>query len=783
VLLFVLVCCCSIGTSSLSQCKVKITCPDDGVGVENDLVVKANLQGRTANVMIQLMYADLYREYVGARGVVAGVTSQDQVHILKRLKRAFGIELCGTEVVNERMPDFIDCPYISPPQHTPYHQNYMFYSGETRVRIREKLLSNVPSSFQPKQVPSPSDVVIHYRKYSSSSSLQIPELYFETILNDLERRRGLFGRRKDYNVYYITEPEVHASSNDALLLFLRTRFGAMPFQGQSEIEDMLFAIQAGTIILTEGTFSWMIGFLSEFTYQRIHVPFRSTKQRSKWYPDARLFVHDDPRYVYHDLDAEILSFQTPSHVLNSNSYFTRVIKRRPHGVPWLRLGVDKKKNRKQKTNAETIICDFPSSLKIIVNKESRVEIVKGEHEEKEEHCVPHTVREFCYDTFHAAMISYCTRFITSATIAKKMISSSLSNKHDLESFRKLQICNHHDRDCRVRYLKYLTSSPKARKVEWRLQNTATNISSSVSKQFISYDCNTLPEISPYLHIHGLVRSALYPFESMISSVCPLMSSLAPPPFPRMLEKEEGGKKQEDYVVISWYTSNYEDKALRLLESCEKFEIQCVLYEIKEPYVISLSKFENVTIPKSNLVIMKPWFLLYAMRVLQPGRNLLYVDIDMVFRSKPKFVLSQNYQVDMMMYDFNQEFSIPNLPYSIVTPSSVLYLHPSSRTQAFVSEWASTTIYNPFAPDDHLFDYTMEFSTCEWRSILKIHWLSKAHVRYQSLKHFNDVKLDEIIIDHPDEINMHSTQVFDMIVPAWSKENRSVVGYVRILKME
>ncbi len=689
------------------------------------------------------MYAQSYAEYVNAGGVVV-FTRENNANTFERLRESF--DICEKEIRRPEMPDFVDCDYVKPPQHTPYHQNYNFYIGDVRRRYQETF-----RRLHEQIKVRPNDVVIHYRKYEYGSEKYryVPKTYFENIVRDLRQRRGyrhgVSKRQDDIKVYYITEPELH-ERDDPFLRFFRNELGALPYRGKNEIEDMIFATRAGTIVLTQGTFSWMIGFLSNLTYQKIHVPFRSSRQSTEWYPSARLFVHDDPRYVYHDLDNPEYNIQTASEVLKTNSYFSRAVRRRPRRVPWLLQQSDENEEQKE---SFTDTCDVSSSTtKVILNQDSRLGVLNSKVE-----CVPHAIREFCYDSFKAHMVSHCTRSIT----------KSLMSSYDLAQFRDFQLGQ--ERDQRAKYIRYLTSlQTRSRGIEWHDEKNPHNMN-IVPKSLISHDCGkTLPEISSSLHIHEIVRSSLYPFGSVMTSQrCPLSPLAAPC---------ENQNEEEDYVVIAWYTSNREDKALRLLRSCERFGIPCMLYEIKKPFVISLNQHENVTLPSSNLVNLKPWFLLHAMRVLQPGRDFLYVDIDMVFESRPEFTVPEN--LDMMLYDFNQEYSKPNLPYHIVAPSSVLYLRPTSRTQSFVSEWASSTIYNPFAPDDHLLDHVMEFSTCDWRSILHIETLSKAHTRYRTLNHFDDA--DEVIIDHPDGLHEHNTQVNDMFIPVWSDD---VVGFVRI----
>ena len=168
-------------------------------------------------------------------------------------------------------------------------------------------------------------------------------------------------------------------------------------------------------------------------------------------------------------------------MLKTDSYFSRAVRRRPRRVPWLLLQSEQNENQ-QESFIDT--CDLPSTTKIILNKDSRLDVLNSKEE-----CVPRAIREFCYDSFKAHMVSHCTRSIT----------KSLMSSYDLVQFRSFQLGQ--QRDQRAKYVRYLTSlQTKSRGIQWYDENPHNmNI---VPKSLISHDCGkTLPpEISPSLHM-------------------------------------------------------------------------------------------------------------------------------------------------------------------------------------------------------------------------------------------------------------------------------------------
>jgi hypothetical protein len=99
--------------------------------------------------------------------------------------------------------------------------------------------------------------------------------------------------------------------------------------------DWSFATVAPTLIGSFGTFTWMAAFLSEG--KSIHLPYISSLEHGAyWFPLQHLFIHDDPRITYHDVQNHgNITFEKASEVLARDTVFSRAVKNRIDPCPGL----------------------------------------------------------------------------------------------------------------------------------------------------------------------------------------------------------------------------------------------------------------------------------------------------------------------------------------------------------------------------------------------------------------------------------------------------------------
>jgi len=190
--------------------------------------------------------------------------------------------------------------------------------------------------------PAPQDVVVHFRAlevdYGATARYQeFPTNdYFDAVFSTLDVSRA----KANYSfaasvaaappvVWIVTEPALHSHE---VVKHLIANYSSRIYGGTPE-QDSEFAKRASTFVGSQGTFSWMIAFLSQG--QRIHLPYLRDKcQGAIWLPWHELFIHDDDRIRYHALESPSLS-QSAAEVLQGGSEFARcVLGRTDRDAPW-----------------------------------------------------------------------------------------------------------------------------------------------------------------------------------------------------------------------------------------------------------------------------------------------------------------------------------------------------------------------------------------------------------------------------------------------------------------
>ena len=125
-------------------------------------------------------------------------------------------------------------------------------------------------------------------------------------------------------VYIVAAPSLY--QNQVVQSIIR-QFSAEVYE-DSIRGDFLFAVMAPTLIGSFGTYTWMAAFLS--AGHSIHLPYSSNLEHgSDWCPWKDLFIHDDPRIIYHDVaNPSVYTSETAETVLSRNTVFAHALKKR-----------------------------------------------------------------------------------------------------------------------------------------------------------------------------------------------------------------------------------------------------------------------------------------------------------------------------------------------------------------------------------------------------------------------------------------------------------------------
>ena len=235
---------------------------------------------------------------------------------------------------------------------------------------------------------------------------------------------------------------------------------------------------------------------------------------------------------------------------------------------------------------------------------------------------------------------------------------------------------------------------------------------------------------------------------------------------------------EDFLIVSFFTQNYKDKADRLINSLNNFNLN---YKVFEVPTIHYSKSEkgsndiNYCMPKLVLKMLKKFRI-----------PIIFLDCDLVLEKEPKlFYALREKNIDFAIYNWledsendgylpiklkiNSEVGEVENIYYINSISVKLLNNPSKERQLFSSggvayfsdndatinllnEWLENIIRYPKAPDDQLLDYTFNYSSTA-RKNLKVEWLDKSYCRV-----FWWI-FSEPIINHPEHMTHRSNDNF------------------------
>ena len=336
------------------------------------------------------------------------------------------------------------------------------------------------------------------------------------------------------------------------------------------------------------------------------------------------------------------------------------------------------------------------------------------------------------------MVSHCTRSIT----------KSLMSSYDLAQFRDFQRTRTGS-TCEIHKVSHISSD----KITWcrvvrreSSQHEQEHRAQVLDITWLRQDTSRNLIISTYSWNRTIVLVSVW-FGNDItmsdeSSGC------------TMWESKRGGLRRDRLVHIeSWGQSTATLAILRTFWDSmyvvrDQGTIRNILEPTRERYLTEL-----------KLVNLKPWFLLrYACK--QPGRDLLYVDIDMVF----SLDLTLQYWKSWRAVRFQS--STRNRIYLSHRRSFVCAVSSSDVKNTIVRvRMGPSTIYNPHAPDDHLLDHDGVFDMW-WRTILHIETLSKAHKRSHFESFYNVIWLSSIIRSYSRA--QHAGK--GLVVPQWSDDD-------------
>ena len=242
--------------------------------------------------------------------------------------------------------------------------------------------------------------------------------------------------------------------------------------------------------------------------------------------------------------------------------------------------------------------------------------------------------------------------------------------------------------------------------------------------------------------------------------------------------KENKLEGEGFLIISFFTQNYKDKADRLINSLNNFNLNYKIFEIPTIHYSKSNKGSNdinYCMPKLIIDMLKQFKV-----------PIIFLDCDLVLVKEPTLFYSlKKKNVDFAIYnwlddsendgylpvklkintergDIEKTYYInsvnikllnnPNKNEQLFSSGGVAYFSESRSSMNLLNEWLENIIKYPKAPDDQLLDYTFNYSSTV-RKNLKVEWLDKSYCRV-----FWWI-FSEPIINHPGNMTHRSNDNF------------------------
>ncbi len=217
--------------------------------------------------------------------------------------------------------------------------------------------------------------------------------------------------------------------------------------------------------------------------------------------------------------------------------------------------------------------------------------------------------------------------------------------------------------------------------------------------------------------------------------------------------KENKLEVEDFLIVSFFTQNYKDKADRLINSLNNFNLNYKIFEVPTIHYSKSDKGSNdinYCMPKLIIDMLKQFKI-----------PIIFLDCDLVVMKEPKLFYSlKEKNVDFAIYNWLEDsendgylpvklkinsergeieetyyinsvnvklLNNPNKEVQLFSSGGVAYFSESNSSINVLNEWLENIIKYPKAPDDQLLDHTFNYSSTV-RKNLKVEWLDKSYCR-------------------------------------------------------
>jgi len=229
--------------------------------------------------------------------------------------------------------------------------------------------------------------------------------------------------------------------------------------------------------------------------------------------------------------------------------------------------------------------------------------------------------------------------------------------------------------------------------------------------------------------------------------------------------KENISNKNNFIIISFFTESYINKANRLIKSLNNFDLSYKIFKIPNIHFSkSIKGINDISFSQPNLILNC---------IDNFNSSVLYVDVDMVFKEKPKeiFYIEKN-KIDFAVYNwfedkdndafqpvkatingkiytfYKRTHSIDYFNDSVTqlySSGGVSFHSKSKLSKKILNEWKKNISLYPKSPDDQTLDYTFNNIKDNLKNI-KTYWLDKSYCRCKFWI------FTKPVIDHPDNIS-------------------------------
>ncbi len=184
-----------------------------------------------------------------------------------------------------------------------------------------------------------------------------------------------------------------------------------------------------------------------------------------------------------------------------------------------------------------------------------------------------------------------------------------------------------------------------------------------------------------------------------------------------------------FVGVTMYSSTYEEKAARLVRSCERVGVCCKAMMLPGG-TFGPNAPEGSDAFRFEVIAMKPAFILTQLEATE--LPVVYLDTDLEFHRFPDLFLPGSwpeYDRDVVLFNFWGNETLPGTKDSPKIGSAVAFFNTTDRSKRLLTAWAEAMAWdgNARAPDDQVLDLLLS-KEGGWLRRASFGWLPAAYLR-------------------------------------------------------